>query len=334
MASQRLDRRLHDGARVGECPQPVGEAQQECLPRLGQLAVGDVHRGAGEARRRAVGVAHQSAAHQRPAHRSVRVDNAVFVEERIGAGEHAVEFGLDRRPVVRVDDPQVAATRHAPDRRVGIDAVDAVEVRVAVNDADFQVAVPDADHAGRAERQGQPLIAALEALFGQLPFGDVAAHRHQPLRLAVRAGQRRDHHVPPFGRALVGRAEALEAPGPAGARLGHRRDCRRVVGALPHPQPRQADDGIRVGDLHRLDPAGTDEHVVAIEVEHHDAVAAGAQDEGIEALRVARDGPGWVSVHRGHPDAARSAARQASRRQLSATRPRSCVPASNRFRGT
>ena len=151
-----------------------------------------------------------------------------------------------------------------------------------------QVPVPDADHPRGVERQVQPFLAQRQALLGLLQLGDVAADRDQPLRLAIRAGQRRDHHIPPFGRALMGRAEALESADAAGAGRRHRGFRRRMVGAGPHPQPGQAEDGLRIAHFHGGDPARADEQGVAVEVEHHDAVAAGLQDEGVEGLGLAQ----------------------------------------------
>ncbi len=61
-----------------------------------------------------------------------------------------------------------------------------------------------------------------------------------------------------------------------------------MVVALPGLQPRQAQDGVDVGDLHALDAARADKDVVGFEVEHDDAVPAAFQDVRVQAASLAQ----------------------------------------------
>ena len=220
---------------------PVLQRLVELLDRnLAQFAFGDVDRRAGEAHRHAFGIAHELSARQNPSHRAVGLDDSIFVAKLVLACEGPVEFGLERRQIVRMEALDVFGQRRSALCPIRIDGVNTREIRIAINDTRNQIPVPDADHAGRAECQIQPFLALGELFLDGASSCDIASHGNHLGGLAFGRKDRRNHEIPPLGRVLQCWRKAFEAAGAAADGVIHRFTRTRTVAVLPSVEPRFA----------------------------------------------------------------------------------------------
>ena len=115
----RFRRPRRPSRRVLQLAQALAEFDQGGLALLGALALGDVHRGAGKAQRRAVGGPHEAPARDHPAMGAVRLEDPVLAGEFLGTREEAVEFRLEARHVVGVEVADVLRQGRARAARSG-----------------------------------------------------------------------------------------------------------------------------------------------------------------------------------------------------------------------
>ncbi len=180
-AVQQLQRAHDDGQHIVEIVgDPAGQLTDRLhLLRLAQLFLeaalfGDVDADTGAAARVAVRVEIGIAARQQPAHRSVGMDDAVFQLDIARIDQAARHGRAQHRPVVGMDIGQEIGAQQPPRTVRRIERIELGNPGVEKETVAFDVEVPDADAANRAQGQAGKILRVAQGLFARPNLGDVA----------------------------------------------------------------------------------------------------------------------------------------------------------------
>jgi hypothetical protein len=104
----------------------------------------------------------------------------LVVKLRLLARYQRLHLGPGGVPVAWMDNREVVAERLAGGGRNRVDAIDASEIRITIDEAGDQIAVPHSDVAGRCERQFQPRAIGRQGRHILL-LERLAAVHHRPI---------------------------------------------------------------------------------------------------------------------------------------------------------